>query len=567
MGGEEADIEIDVSDRRLRCSASDLSPILSLGSVIHGTVGFFSSDWPMAYLVATVISCIGLLIGSITHMPHYEQLAKKSPSPAGSVVEPKMELVGRITGMADCQWGQGSGFRVQGSEILNPKSLVALGDKFALSSGLLEITYDTGAKVILQGPVTYEVESSQRRLSVGGQADGKGGKEGGRRRAEGGRRGGGRNQSNPQSLIPLHYPLSTIHYPLFSVRTPTATVTDLGTEFGVEVDESGVTGSHVFQGSVKVQLSPAAGEKEGRVVLLGENEAVQIEKPSINIAGGDRRGVVHYTYMAASPERFARKLPARKKSLPVQMLVHFRLGEDDPGAVAGEPAGKQTLNHNRNRYQCLDKHGAPSYTADTAAPGSSLAMNFTGAAGEYFSSPHGYPVIGDYFILEAWARVNRLEDHPQLIAYSGHTAHDGYGLLVRDDEWQYMFGGIYWGLGIPCEVGKWTHLALVCERGKTQFWVDGRAVGKPHDGIPNIPDGSFAIGGTPNNPPQSFNGQIDEVRLSTFLAPFQPEMLLWKSVPGLRLPSDKVGQPGTSEKPAQRREKGQPPAAGKGGML
>ena len=38
----------------------------------------------------------------------------------------------------------------------------------ALASGLMEITYDTGAKVILQGPVTYEVESANGGfLSVG----------------------------------------------------------------------------------------------------------------------------------------------------------------------------------------------------------------------------------------------------------------------------------------------------------------------------------------------------------------------------------------------------------------
>ena len=48
----------------------------------------------------------------------------------------------------------------QKSEVINQKSLVSLGDKFALSSGLMEITYDTGARVILQGPVTYEVESA-----------------------------------------------------------------------------------------------------------------------------------------------------------------------------------------------------------------------------------------------------------------------------------------------------------------------------------------------------------------------------------------------------------------------
>ena len=31
-----------------------------------------------------------------------------------------------------------------------PRSLVSLGDQFILSSGLMEITYDTGAKVILR---------------------------------------------------------------------------------------------------------------------------------------------------------------------------------------------------------------------------------------------------------------------------------------------------------------------------------------------------------------------------------------------------------------------------------
>ncbi len=94
--------------------------------------------------------------------------------------------------MVDCKWEEGAGFRVQGSEpvVSGQRSvasgqkqsdsrssshqppatshLVSLGDNFALASGLMEITYDTGAKVILQGPVTYEVESKDGGfLSVG----------------------------------------------------------------------------------------------------------------------------------------------------------------------------------------------------------------------------------------------------------------------------------------------------------------------------------------------------------------------------------------------------------------
>ena len=78
--------------------------------------------------------------------------------------------------MVDCQWEKGSGVRGQGSEPvvsgqwsvasgqkqsesrfsshqpLVTSHFVSLGDKFALASGLMEITYDTGAKVILAGP-------------------------------------------------------------------------------------------------------------------------------------------------------------------------------------------------------------------------------------------------------------------------------------------------------------------------------------------------------------------------------------------------------------------------------
>ena len=48
----------------------------------------------------------------------------------------------------------------------------------------------------------------------------------------------------------------------FTVRTPTATVTDLGTEFGVEVSKAGLTTSHVFRGAVKVQPLDVNARKE-----------------------------------------------------------------------------------------------------------------------------------------------------------------------------------------------------------------------------------------------------------------------------------------------------------------
>jgi hypothetical protein len=100
-------------------------------------------------------------------------------------------------------------------------------------------------------------------------------------------------------------------------------------------------------------------------------------------------------------------------------------------------------------------------------------------------------------------------------------------LAVVDGRWCGALEATAWiDSGVACEIGKWTHLALVCERGKSQLWINGMPAGEVIDKLPIMPDGRFTIGGRPENPQCVFNGEIDEVRLSTFIAPFRPEMLL-----------------------------------------
>ena len=129
--------------------------------------------------------------------------------------------------MAGCQWSDPKTETIPGAH-------VPLGRQYALSAGLMEITYDSGAKVLLQGPVTYEVESAAGGFLSVGKLTAKLEK----RSAVSGQRS---ESASQKSEILNHRSLSPAPCPLFSVRTPTAIVTDLGTEFGVEVDESGVT--------------------------------------------------------------------------------------------------------------------------------------------------------------------------------------------------------------------------------------------------------------------------------------------------------------------------------------
>jgi hypothetical protein len=450
---------------------------------------YLSSGWPVAYLIAAVVLGMGALIGAFTYVSQPLQVAHHpSSSNPQSLTSNPSSVVGQITGMIGCQWVQSPVSRVQRSA-LEPRlsSLVSLGDTFALRSGLVEITYRTGAKVILQGPMTYVVDATNggfinigRLTGIMEVADAKG----------------------------------------FTLRTPTAVVTDLGTEFGVEVDKEGSTTSHVFRGAV--DLRPINRDKNTDAVgtVLRANESARIER-----ASDDSHRIVVQRVVVKSAD-FVRRL----QDMPsVDVLAWFRMGEDEPNARAGEPADKEI--HSRGRkYLRLERHGAPTYSTDTEAPGSSLAMTFHGGNdGECFSSPRFSFIPNDYFILEAWAKIHKVGSGTKIVVASGKpgSGGNGYSLAVVEDRWFGVLEGVGWiDSGVVCEIGKWTHLALVCERGKSRIWVNGQPARDVLNAVPNMPDGLFVIASEAGYPERVFNGEIDEVRLSTFIAPFRPEMLL-----------------------------------------
>ena len=89
---------------------------------------------------------------------------------------------------------------------------------------------------------------------------------------------------DPQSLIPSGSPVPSSPSPasLFSVRTPTAIVTDLGTEFGVDVDKAGQTETHVFVGEVVAAVAGPSGQM-ARSIHLKAGETTTIAKNAPNL--------------------------------------------------------------------------------------------------------------------------------------------------------------------------------------------------------------------------------------------------------------------------------------------
>lgn len=264
---------------------SDFQPLSPLPSSLSSP---FVGGPVFSYIVASVVLCAMLLSAWAYKITHHDIQTAGNPThsaaPSGHTV-----FVARITGMADCEWTNPEDRSYAGS-------FIPVGKLYELASGLLEITYKSGARVILEGPCSYTVDSDaggyllrgklvaridnnlvrnqvsleritshKRRTAVGASA------RNGERHlitlyATRKSINGDRNKCASQLRI------FRVPDPVFKVRTPTAVVTDLGTEFGVKVDENGATTSHVFQGIVEVKR--LGGEN---AVRLTKNQSAHVE--------------------------------------------------------------------------------------------------------------------------------------------------------------------------------------------------------------------------------------------------------------------------------------------------
>ncbi len=246
--GECADVAATGGSTREQPAPSRVPPAVPLGGTWRAASNYLAGhEIFTSYLMATIFLAIALVIGQNVYVagPQRQNVALNDPSPA----EPEIVFVGRITGMADCRWNN------PGREAFFNGASVPLGRKYTLASGLVQITYDSGAKVILEGPCTYKVESARGGYLALGKLTARVEKNAEERE--------GREEEavNPKSPNP------------FFVSTPVAVVTDLGTEFAVEVGRDGTSDIQVFQGKITIAVETTAAKK-----TLAAGEAVQVKR-------------------------------------------------------------------------------------------------------------------------------------------------------------------------------------------------------------------------------------------------------------------------------------------------
>lgn len=113
-------------------------------------------------------------------------------------------------------------------------------EPFLLKSGLIEIIFDEGAKVLIEAPAAFRLKSANRMTLHSGQ-------------------------------LFVFVPDSAQG---FTVDTPNSRIIDLGTEFGVQVEQDGTSDLHMFKG--KAALTSSSESKVRRKITLTAGQAKSI---------------------------------------------------------------------------------------------------------------------------------------------------------------------------------------------------------------------------------------------------------------------------------------------------
>jgi hypothetical protein len=216
-----------------------------------GARAFLSRQTPFSLASAAIITplMIAALIVWITPRDA-EKVVEKSTGPQRAAAPP---VVGQLTRVIDVEWSEDARSYDEGHFLLRGQSL-------QIESGLCEVEFKDGSRVILAGPIRFQALTANS-----GYLD--------------------------EGKLTAHARRE------FAIATPDARVVDLGTDFGVKVGPGARTHVRVFSGSVK--LEPQGEPDRSRTLRAGEWAVT-------------RHGVIDNSLHAGvADEAFVRTLPPR----------------------------------------------------------------------------------------------------------------------------------------------------------------------------------------------------------------------------------------------------------------
>jgi hypothetical protein len=437
--------------------------------------------WPTLTSVAAVAV---LLYGGFVFLA-WNLRPNKPPSIAGG----DGASVATVRDLTDVRWSSGSRLTAaRGTPLTGRRgNSIHPGEPLRIESGTIELELNAGTKLVVEGPADCSVDGDNR-VSL---------------------RSGKLLARVPEQAIG------------FTVDTPTARIVDLGTEFGVRVSSEGTSEIAVKTGKIDVVPLGDQSVKSQKTLRLGAGEGVKVAK-------GD--GTV--TPLAEADFRLFESIDAHsgdRKSArdEYEVLAWYRCGEDDVRLDSKEVS--ETVANRAATVQSPLKLFGSVWNVNEGVPrDSQSSLLFDPRRNSQFGRANKVSPKRSDWVIEVWAYAERRPDHCTLV-HLGDASKNGFGIYGIEGRWgghtpkQHFIGAA------PCEVGKWTHLALVHQSDRCVFLVNGFQAGTTWVPTETIADDFLVVGGfqdlESDKVSEVFPGKLDEIRVIELKRPFKPQML------------------------------------------
>lgn len=489
---------LDIDEQSISAQISKSTALFYEGQT---TKQILTPSWrPMPLLAVAAV--IILFIGTLSLIINKRLLM----SPQSVEAKSSSQLIENVTheGVAVLMESVSASFVDNGFQPSSTNGILYPGE-ILLESGIVAIEFYSGARVILEGPAIFELTSENSAILREGRI---------------------------RALVP---PQACG----FSVSTRQIEVVDLGTEFGMNIEEDGhLTEVHCFNGLVDVYENNLS--QKGEVLRsLETGEAIRIQSTKIQRMSANSMAFISYNELAQS---FLENSTLRHEEWR-SVIEEIRANEDILALYTFEDQGPRERSLvNQVSFQNHFSHGAIVGCRWTNGRWPSKGgLEFKSPSDRvHFQSNDPYQTI----TLSAWARLDSTPKRTMCLLSSSENASNslswhinGSGNLVlslRNDN-----GKVAQKFSSPQIVnrnmlGKWQHFTTVFNSiDKTvTHYLNAKEVSKSEitkKGLSQVVFGNAEIGNSSlknNNgktPIRFFTGRIDE--LSIFGRALQPEAI------------------------------------------
>jgi hypothetical protein len=368
------------------------------------------------------------------------------------------EYVARITGAKECQWANGD-------PSARPGNYLRKGQRLELARGFAEITFDSGARVVVEGPASLDVNSAW-------------------------------DATLRHGTLKASVPTEAMG---FRISNPAVQVVDLGTEFTMVADASGAAEVFVLKGMVEASTREAGDQ---RTIVLHENQSRHFAASGISNVSDRKEKFARFT-QSVTLDRFASATEyihwsfdeangeVLKADAFGRLLSAFdaRLEEVSDtalGTVRTEGRWQRALRFNGHLF------------ANAAFPGISGSSPHTVAF--WVKVPEDVSLSSAYAMVAWGANSKKLGSHPVHIGWNRNPTEGTVGVLRTD------YGGGFALGATPLRDGRWHHVAVV--------FVPGEDANTPVE-VKEYVDGRFEGEGKPSPPGTEVSAKFREENATT----------------------------------------------------